>query len=93
MRALAELLKWLLFAVAMLLAVLAFLLFVGEETPESNLTFMGWLLLKGGALLAMYLLYRFYILCGRINLLPAALMDGWRELSKPGDNWEEVCDE
>ncbi len=89
MRAVSEILKCVLFAAVMLLASAAFLLFVGEDTPESDLTFFGWLALKGGSLLAMYLLYRFYILCGRLGLLPAPLMDGWRKVAEPERKEEE----
>lgn len=93
MRALAELLKWLLFAAKFIAGTLAVIFLLGEEAPDANLTLLQWLGVKGGAMLALYLLWRDYLLCGRLGLLPAALMDDWRELSKPGDGREEACDE
>lgn len=93
MRALTELLKWLLFAAKFIAGTLAFILLLGEEAPETNFTLLQWLGFKGGAMLALYLLWRDFLLCGRLNLLPSALMDDWRELSKSGDSRKEACDE
>ena len=93
MRALTELLKWLLFAVKVVIGFFAMLFFLGEESPEANFTLLQWLGVKGGSMFALYLLWRDFLLCGRLNLLPSALMDDWRVLSKPGDGREEACDE
>lgn len=93
MKALKELLKWLLFAAKLVIGMLAFILLLGEEAPDANYTLLQWCGIKGGSLLALWLLWRDYLLCGRLNILPDLLMDDWREITESDNREEGVCDE
>ena len=92
MKARTELLKWLFFAAIFIAGAIALCVLFGEEAPDVNYSPSQWLAFKGGSMLALYLLWQGFNLCGRLNLLPPLFMDEWRKHSKPG-NREEARDE
>lgn len=82
MKAITEILKCLLFAVKFVIGTVAIMFLLGEEAPEVNLSLLEFFGIKGGALLALYLLYKDFLLCGRHNLLPSLFMDDYRDIER-----------
>jgi hypothetical protein len=82
MKAITEILKCLLFAVKFLAGMLAIVFLLGEEADGVNLSLLQFIGIKGGALLALYLLYKDFLLCGRHNLLPWLFMQDYRDIER-----------
>lgn len=73
--------KWGLFAVKAMVATLAVLILLCEQ--EAGVFAL--IAVKGGALLAIYLLYKDYLRCGRRNLLPPPMMKDYRDIAQSED--------
>ncbi len=75
-----EALKTLLYGMKLLLALLAVILLLCEVAPDSEMSLLGFLAIKAGAIALFYLLYKDFLFCGRHNLLPFFSVKSYEEL-------------
>lgn len=86
MKTLVTIAKHLIFVVLYVIGFYLFILIVGEETPDSQYTFFGFLAMKGAAFLGAYLLYLVCRLLYRKGMLPDYIAE---EIERDGASGEE----